>query len=143
MEINRGAREHPHPNDHDKIQGYIQQAQDLPGKSRQAGGIERAHWGNFLHDEEGGVRQNEGVSWDVIANPVESSPPADSFRCELLVINLYQAVFITRTGHILDVEEGLCAEVPDSCCHHQRKQPPGEKGDTPVEGGIGEEEEGG
>lgn len=62
MEINRGAREHPHPNDHDKIQGYIQQAQDLPGKPRQAGGIERAHWGNFLHDEECRVRQDEGVS---------------------------------------------------------------------------------
>lgn len=143
MEINRGAGEHPHPNNHKKIQGHIQQVQDHPGKSRKAGGIQGGHWGSFLHDEEGRVGQDEGVSRDVIAVPVEASTPAGGFQCELLFDDFQGAAFVTRTGHILDVEEGLCADVPDSCCHHQRQQPPAEEGDTPAEGGVGQEEEGG
>lgn len=83
------------------------------------------------------------MSRDVIAIPVEASTPAGGFQRVLLNDTFQVAAFITRTGHILDVEEGLCADVPHSRRHQQRHQPPAEEGDAPAEGGVGQEQEGG
>lgn len=143
MEVNRGAGKHPHPNDHDKIQGHVQQVEDHPGQCRETGGLQGGHRGRFLHDEESRVGQDEGVSRDVVAVPVEAGPPAAGFGCELLFDNVRGVGFKTRAGRVLDVEEGLGADVPDDCCHRQRQQTPAEEGHASVEGGVGEEEEGG
>lgn len=143
MEVNRGARKHPHPDDHYQIQGHVQQAEHHPGECRETGCFQGRHRCRFLHDEEGRVGQDEGVSWDVVAAPVEAGPPAAGFGYELLVDNIQGVGFITRAGRVLDVEEGLGADIPDGCGHRQRQQPPAEEGHTPAEGGVGEEEEGG
>lgn len=142
MEVHRGAGKHPHPNDHDQIQGHVQQAEDHPGKCREAGWLQRGHGGRLLHDEEGRVGQDEGVSRDVVAMPMEAGLPAGGFRNELWLNNFHRARFITQAGCILDVEEGLCADIPDDCGHYQREQPAAEEGHIPAEGGVGEEEEG-
>lgn len=74
--------------------------------------------------------------------PVEAGPPAADFGHELFVDDIHGVSFITGAGHILDVEEGLSAGVPDGCCHHQSQQPSAQEVNTSVEGGVGEEEEG-
>ena len=73
--------------------------------------------------------------------PVEAGPPAADFGRELFVDDVHGVSFITGAGHILNVEEGLSADVPDGCCHHQSQQPSAEERNTSVEGGVGEEEE--
>lgn len=84
MEVNGGARKHPHPQDYDKIQCHIQQIENHPGQSRQAGRLQGSHGCGLLQDEESRVGQDEGVSRNVVADPVETSPPAAGFGGELL-----------------------------------------------------------
>lgn len=74
--------------------------------------------------------------------PVEAGPPAPGFGREFLVDDIHGVSFKARAGRVLDVEEGLGADVPKGCCHRQRQQPPAEEVHTSAEGGVGEEEEG-
>jgi len=62
MEVNRGAGKHPHPDNHDQIQGYVQQVEDHPGQRRETGRLQEGHGCRFLDDEESRVGQDEGVS---------------------------------------------------------------------------------
>lgn len=142
MEVNRRAGEHPHPDDDDQIQSHVQQVEDHPGESGELGGPQGGHGRRFLHDEESGVGQDEGVSRYVVAVPEEAGPPAAGFGHELLVDDIQRVGFVTRTRGVLDVEEGLGEGVPHGCCHGERQQPAAEEGDAPAEGGVGEEEEG-
>lgn len=62
MEVNGGAGKHPHPNEHYQVQGNVQQVEDHPGQRGVAGCLQGGHRSHFLHDEESGVGQDEGVS---------------------------------------------------------------------------------
>ncbi len=141
MKVHRGAHKHPHPNDHDQIQGHVQQLEDHPGQCREAAFLQEGHWCRFLLDEESRVGQDEGVSRDVHAVPVKAGAPAAGFGYKLLLDHIHGVSFKTRAGHVLDVEEGLGADIPDGCCNHQRQQPPAENVHSPA-GGVGEDDEG-
>lgn len=141
MEVNRCAGKHPNPQKYNQIQGHIQQIEDGGEVCRQVACPQEGHWSRFLHDEEGRVRQDEGVSRDVKAMPVKAGLPAGGFGHKLRFHNTEGAVFVTRASRILDVEEGFCADVPDKCRYCQRCQPAAEGGNTAAEGGVGEEEE--
>lgn len=141
VEVNRGAGEHPHPNNHYEIQSHVQNVEHHPRQRRQTGCLQGGHRRRFLHDEEGGVGQDERVPRDVVAVPVVAGSPAGGFVSEALD-ELRSVECKTGAGYVLDVEEGLGADVPHGGGHHQRQQPPAEEGHAPVEGGVGEEEEG-
>lgn len=83
MEVNRGTCKHPHPQDYNKIQCHIQQIENHPGQRGQAGRLQGTHGCRLLYDEESRVGQDERVSRDVVADPVEASPPAAGFGGEL------------------------------------------------------------
>lgn len=74
--------------------------------------------------------------------PVETSLPAADFECEFFLDSVRSVSLVTRTGYILNVDEGLGADIPNSCCHHQRQHPAGEEGHFPTEQGVSQEDEG-
>ena len=142
MEVNRGAGKHPHPERHQHVQGHVEQLEDQPGQRGQSSCLHRGHGRHLLHDEECGVTQDEGVSRDVVAPPVEAGAPAGHFGGELRVHHLHGGGLKTGAGHVLDVEEGLGAHVPDGRRHRQGQEAPAQEGGAPAEGGVGEEDEG-
>lgn len=141
MEVNWSADEHPQPQNREHIQGHVQQTEDRLGQWRQSGCPQQDHRRRFLYDEEGRVGQDEGVSRDVVPTPEQTGPPAGHSAREL-VGNEQSAVFITGAADVLDVEEGLCADVPHSCGYHQRREPTAKEGHAPAEGRVGQEDEG-
>lgn len=142
MKVNRGTGKHPHPHDNDQIEGHVEQVQNHPGQRRQTGGLHGRHGSCFLHDEKSRVAQDEGMSRDVVAIPVEAGTPAGDFGGELRLCNVCGRRFKTDTADVLDVEECLSEDVPNSCGHHQGQEPPAEEGHTPAEAGVGKEQEG-
>lgn len=141
VEVQRGGEKHHHPHHHDRIQGHVEEIERQPLPRSQAGGLQERHGRHFLHDEERRVRQDEGVTRDVVAVPVETGLFAAHFGGEALLKKLQSFSFITGAGHVLDVEESLGADVPDDCSHHQREKPPLDEGAAFVEGGVGEQDE--
>lgn len=79
---------------------------------------------------------------DVVAVPVETSLPAADFQRELFLGDVHRVSFITGASHILNVEEGCCAHVPNGCCHQQRQHPAAEEGHFSAEQGVGQQDEG-
>lgn len=79
---------------------------------------------------------------DVKATPVETSLLAAGFEGELFLENVHSFSFVARTSHILDVEEGRDANVPNGGCHHQSTHPAAQEGHTPAEERVNQEEEG-
>lgn len=79
---------------------------------------------------------------DVKAVPVETSLLAAGFEGEFFLENIHSFSFVARTGHILDVEEGRGANVPNGCCNHQSTNPASEEGNTSAEERVNQEEEG-
>lgn len=73
--------------------------------------------------------------------PVKTSLPAADFKCKFFLHNLHSVGFITQTSHILNVEEGCSADIPNSCCHHQRQHPPAKKGHFSTEQRVSQENE--
>lgn len=142
VEVNTGADKHPQPNHHDQIQGDVEQVEHSPGQSRVAGGLHQGHGGHLLHDEEGGVGENEAVSRDVVAVPVETGPPARHFGHKLLLDDVLGDGVEARAGHVLDVEEGADADVPNGRGDSQRQQAAAEEVRATAEGGVAEEDEG-
>lgn len=122
MEVNGGAGKHPHPRHHNQIQGHVQQVEEGPERRRHAGFPQEGHRGRLLHDEQGGVGQDERVSRDVAPLPVETGPPAGGFGSELAGSKDRSFAFKANARHVLDVEEGLRADVPDSRRHRQGQQ---------------------
>lgn len=82
------------------------------------------------------------MAWDVVAMPVETSLPAADFEGEFSHDNVHSVSFIARTSHILNVEEGCSADIPNSCCHHQRQHPAAEEGHFPTEQRVSQDDEG-
>lgn len=97
---------------------------------------------HLLHDKEGRIGQDEGVSRDVVAMPVEACLPAGDLGCELIHDNIHTVGFKARASQVLNVGEGLSADFPNGCCHHQRQQALSEEEHAPTEGGVGEKDEG-
>lgn len=93
VEVNAGARQHPRPNEQYQVQGNVEQVEDHPGQRGVAGRLQGGHRRHLLHDEESGVHQDEGVSRDVVAVPVEAGPPAPGFGCEFLVDDIHGVSF--------------------------------------------------
>lgn len=130
MEVDGGAGEHPHPENHYNVEGHVQQVEERPLPRPPP----RSHGRDLLGDDERRVSQDEGVSRDVMAVPAEAGPPAAALGGE---VGLEGAVAVgALAGPLLDAVEGLGAEVPDGRRRrqaHQRRPP----------GGVGHEEEGG
>lgn len=74
--------------------------------------------------------------------PVETSLPAADFGCEFFLDSVHSVRFITGTSHILNVEEGRSADIPNNCCHHQRQHPTTEEGHFSTEQRVSQEDEG-
>lgn len=74
--------------------------------------------------------------------PVETSLSAADFECEFFLDDVHSVSFITQTSHILNVEEGRSADIPNSCCHHQRKHSAAEEGHFSTEQRVSQEDEG-
>lgn len=79
---------------------------------------------------------------DVKAVPVETRLLAAGFEGEFFLENIHSFRFVARTGHILDVEEGRGANVPNGRCNHQSTNPASEEGNTSAEERVNQEEEG-
>lgn len=79
---------------------------------------------------------------DVKAIPVETSLLAAGFEGEFFLENIHSFSFIARTSHILDVDEGRGANIPNGCCNHQSTNPTAEEGRTSAEERVNQEEEG-
>lgn len=142
MEVNTSAEKHAQPNHHDQIQGDVEQVEHRPGQSRVAGGLHQGHGRHLLHDQEGWVAKDEAVSRDVVAVPVEAGSPTRHFRCELPLGDVPSGGLETRAGHVLDVEEGANADIPNSCSNGHWQQPTAKKVNAFAEGGVAEQDEG-
>lgn len=144
VEVQGGAAEHPHPQDHQPVQSDVQQVQHQAREGGYTRRLQVGHGRRLLHDEERRVRQDEGVSGDVVAEPVEAGASAGGFGGEL---GLHRGgVQGERSeagaGRILDVEEGLGEDVPDGGGDGERQQPPRQEGHVTVQGRVGQEHEG-
>lgn len=142
VEVNSGAGKHPDPDHQDEVQNNVEEVEDHPGQSRVARHLQGLHGRHLLHDQEGRIGQDEGMAGDVVAVPVEASLPADAFHGEFLLHHFHRVGFVARTRHVLDVEEGPGADVPNGRCHHQRQQPAAEEGRVSAERRVGQEDEG-
>lgn len=142
MEVNTGADKHPQPKDHDEIQGNVEQVEPRPEQRGVAGGLHQSHGGRLLHDQQGGVAEDEAVSRDVKAVPVEAGSPTRRFRYELLHGDVTGRCLEARASHLLNVEEGAGADVPDGCGDGHRQQAAAEEVNAAAGGEVKEDDEG-
>lgn len=142
VEIHGGTSEHPHPQEYQPVQRYVQEVQNRAWKGRNVRRFQVGHRRGLLHDEERGVRQDEGVSGDVVAEPVEAGASAGGFGGEFVFDVVQGEGPVAEAGGVLDVEEGLCEGVPDGGGDGESEHSARQEGHVPTEGGVGQEHEG-
>lgn len=83
------------------------------------GGVYIVHYGHLLHNHQGTVWEEEAMSRDVKTKPEATSLLALEFAGMFPVQDIKSWWFVAATSEILNVQEHVCASIPDGCANKQ------------------------